>query len=121
MTVEYDHLWRGANKTRDSLLGGGTVGATATTPAFSIGDFTDLSFELHRGWALRASASYNVSQSWSIEPYYVRWRVSDSPESSGSVAYTVNAITARQTFNAYEPLNFTNEFGVKVGWHFGGR
>jgi len=42
-------------------------------------------------------------------------------ESSGSVAYTVNAITARQTFNAYEPLNFTNEFGVKVGWHFGGR
>jgi hypothetical protein len=121
VTVEYDHLLLGSNKTRDSLLGGGTVPATATAPAFSIGDFTDLSFEQHGGWALRAHASYNVSRSWSIEPYYVRWRVSDSPLSSGSVAYTVNAITVRQTLNYYEPLNFTNEFGVKVGWHFGGR
>lgn len=121
LTVEYDHLLRGWNTTRDSLLTGGTVPATSTTPAFSIGDFTDLSFTQHRGWGLRASASYDVSRSWSIEPYYVRWRVGDSPVSSGSVAYAVNSITARQTFNYYEPLNFTNEFGVKVGLHFGGR
>lgn len=121
VTIEYDHLLRGWNTTRNSLLRGGTVPATSTTPAFSIGDFTDLSFKQRTGWALRASAAYQVSRSWSIEPYYVRWRVADSTTNSGSVAYTVSAITVRQTLNYYEPLNFTNEFGVKVGLHFGGR
>jgi hypothetical protein len=119
--VEYDHLLRGWNTTRDSLLGGGIVPATSTTPQFSIGDFTDHSFKQDRGWALRASASYPLSRSWSIEPYYVRWRVSDSSVSAGSVALTVNAITVRQTLNAYEPRNVTKEFGMKIGWHFGGR
>ena len=121
VTVEYDHLLRGWNTTRDSLLAGGAVPATPTAPAFSIGDFTDISFVQHRGWALRTSASYRLSRVWSIEPYYVRWRVSDSPTNSGSVAYTVNAITARQTLNYYEPLNFTNELGLKVALHFGGK
>lgn len=121
VTVEYDHLLRGWQKTRNSLLGGGTVPATSTTPAFSIGDFTDLSFDQHAGWALRGSAAYQLNRSWSIEPYYVGWRVSSSPVSTGSVAYAVNAVTARQTLNAYEPLNFTHEFGVKIGLHFGGR
>ncbi len=118
LTLEYDHLLRGWNTTRNSLLGGGTVPATSTTPQFSIGDFTDLSFDQRSGRALRASASYQLSRSWSIEPYYVRWRVNDSTVNDGSVAYTVNGITARQTLSYYEPLNFTNEFGVKIGWRF---
>lgn len=121
LTMEYDRLARGWNKTRESLLQGGTVPATSTTPAFSIGDFRDLSFTQHTGWGLRASASYEINRSWSIAPYYIRWHVSDSPVVDGSVAYTVNAITARQTFGYYEPLNFTNEYGVKVGLHFGGK
>jgi hypothetical protein len=121
LTVEYDRLLRGWQKTRESLLTGGTVPATSTAPAFTIGDFKDLSFAQHHGWAFRASAAYLINKSWSIEPYYTRWRVGDSPVSDGSVAYTVNGITARQTLSYYEPLNFTNEFGVKVGFHFGGR
>ena len=95
--------------------------ATSDAPAFAIGDFTDLSFKQRKGWAFRASASYALNRSWSLEPYYVRWRVNDSPVSEGSVAFVVNGITARQTLGYYEPLNFTNEFGVKIGWHFGGR
>lgn len=121
ITVEYDRLLRGWNTTRNSYLRGGLVPATDTTPAFSIGDFNDLSFDQHNGWALRASASYMLRPSWSIEPYYTRWRVSGSTTDSSSVAYTVNGITARQAFNYYEPLNYTNEFGVKIGWHFGGK
>lgn len=121
LTVEYDHLLRGWNTTRNSLLRGGTVPATSDAPAFAIGDFTDLSFKQRTGWAFRASASYALNRSWSLEPYYVRWRVSDSPVSEGSVAFVVNGITARQTLGYYEPLNFTNEFGVKIGLHFGGR
>lgn len=120
-TAEYDHLLRGWNTTRDSLLGGGTVPATSTTPAFTIGDFTDFSFEQHGGYGLRASASYQLSRSWSIEPYYTRWHVNDSSATAGSVAYAVNAITVRQTLNAYEPVNFTNEYGVKIGVHLGRR
>lgn len=121
VTMEYDRLVRGWNTTRNSLLGGGTVPATATTPAFSIGDFTNLSFTQRTGSALRASASYQLSRSWSIAPYYVRWRVADSPVSTGSVAYTVNAITVRQTLGYYEPHNFTDEFGVKIGLRLGRR
>lgn len=121
VSLEYDHLVRGWQKTRNSLLGGGEVPATTTAPAFSIGDFTDLSFDQHTGGALRASVSYQVNGRWSIEPYYVRWRVNASPVSAGSVAFTVNSITARQTLGYYEPLNFTNEFGVKIGLRLGGR
>jgi hypothetical protein len=121
VTIEYDRLLRGWQKTRNSLLGGGVVPSTESTPSFAIGDFTDISFPQHHGWALRVSAHYALSRSWSLEPYYLRWHVADSPVKSGSVAFTVNAITARQTLNFREPVNFTNEFGVKVGWHFGER
>jgi hypothetical protein len=121
VTVEYDHLLRGWQKTRNSLLGGGTVPATTSTPSFTIGDFTDLSFPQHDGWALRASAAYHLNRSWSIEPYYLRWRIEDSPVRTGSVAYTVNNITARQSLGYYEPHNVTNEFGIKVGWHLGNK
>lgn len=121
LSFEFDPLLRGWNTTRNSLLGGGTVPATTTTPSFVIGDFTDLKFKQRNGQAVRASASYAVSRSWSIEPYYVRWRVRDSSIYTGSVAYTVNGITARRQLDYLEPLNVTNEFGVKVGLHFGGR
>lgn len=121
VTVEYDILIRGWNTTRNSLLTGGTVPATSTTPAFTIGDFTDLSFKQRKGHAVRASASMQLSRKWSIEPYLQRWRVNDSSINAGSVAYTVNAITARQTINYLEPHNFTHEVGVKIGLRLGGR
>ena len=120
LTVEYDHLLRGWQTTRNSLLGGGTVPATSTTPAFTIGDFTDFSFDQRQGWALRASATYAVGR-WSIEPYIVKWQVEDSNTVAGSVAYGVGGVVARQTLNAYEPFNTTMEYGVKFGVHFGGR
>lgn len=120
-TVEYDRLLRGWQTTRDSKLGGGVVPATTTAPSFTLGDFTDFSFDQHVGWALRASTSYQVTRRWSIEPYYVRWRVNPSSTTAGSVAFTVNSVTARQPLNAFEPLNMTNELGVKIGVRFGGR
>ena len=36
-------------------------------------------------------------------------------------AYTVGGVTARGQLNAYEPLNTTSEFGVKIALRFGGR
>ena len=35
-----------------------------------------------------------------------------------TATFTVNHVTAREQFGAYEPLNVTNEFGVKWGFHF---
>lgn len=121
LTVEYDHLIRGWQTTRNSLLGSGTVPATSTAPAFTIGDFTDLSFDQHHGRALRASATVPVTDRWSIQPYYTHWRIEDSPISTGSVAYAVGGVTVRGQLNAYEPFNTTAEFGVKIGFRFGGR
>lgn len=121
VTVEYDLLVRGWQTTRNSLLGSGTVPATSTAPAFTIGDFTDLSFDQHDGRAFRVSAVVPVSDHWSIQPYYTHWRVEDSPVTTGSVAYTVGGITARGQLNAYEPLNTTAEAGVKIAFRFGRR
>jgi hypothetical protein len=121
VTVEYDRLVRGWNTTRNSIFGAGTVPATDTAPSFVIGDFTDLTFKQRDGWGFRASAAYPLARRWTIEPYYVRWQLADSPVSQGSVAFAVNGITARQTLNYLEPHNFTNEFGVKLGLRFGGR
>jgi hypothetical protein len=35
-----------------------------------------------------------------------------------TATFTVNGMTARQQFCAYEPRNVTNEFGVRLGFHF---
>ena len=116
--LEYDYLIRGWQTTRDSELGGGSVPATTTAPAFTIDGFTDISFAQHAGWALRASANCQVTTHWSVEPYYIRWSVGDSPASHLTAAFTVNRVTAQEQLGFYEPYNVTNEFGVKLSLHF---
>jgi len=117
-TLEYDQLLHGWQTTRDSRFGGGEVPATPTAPAFTIEGFSDISFDQHAGYALRASGKYRFTKRWSVEPYYVYWNVKDSPVSYETVAFTVNGITAVEQFGAYEPDNFTHEFGVKLGFRF---
>lgn len=116
--LEYDFLLHGWQNTRDSALGNGDIPATATAPAFTIDGFTDVSFSQPGGWALRASAKYPVTRRWSLEPYYVRWDVRSSPVNYETVTFTVNNVTAREQLGAYEPVNTTNEFGVRLGFHF---
>ena len=117
-TLEGDALVHGWQKTRDSELGGGDVPATPIAPAFTIEGFSDISFTQSKGWALRASAKYDVTPHLSLEPYYIRWTVGASPRNDETVTFTVNGITAREQLGAYEPLNHTNEAGVKLGFHF---
>ena len=119
-SLEYDVLIHGSQHTHDSELGGGEVPPTATAPAFTVDGFTDISYSQPRGWALRASAKYQVTRHWSLEPYYVQWNISASPVSYETATFTVNRVTAREPFGAYEPLNVTHEFGVKWGLHFCG-
>jgi len=118
LNVEYDRLLRGWQTTRDSGFGSGDIPATTTAPGFTIDGFTDVSFAQHEGWALRASAKYQVARHWSVEPSYIHWTVGDSPVNSETVTFTVNRVTARQQIGFYEPFNTTNEFGVKLGFHF---
>ena len=115
---EYDHLLHGWQTTRDSQLGGGDVPATPTAPPFTIEGFSDISFDQHAGWALRARAQYQMARQWSVEPEYIHWNVSASPVNFETATFTVNGITAREELGAYEPLNSTNEFVVKLGFHF---
>jgi hypothetical protein len=116
--LEYDRLLHGWQTTRDSELGGGDIPATPTAPQFTIDGFTDISFAQHSGWALRASAKYQVTPHWSVEPSYIHWNVSASPVNYETATFTVNNVTARQQVGFYEPLNTTNEFLVKLGLHF---
>ena len=118
VNLEFNRLLHGWQKTRGSELGGGDVPATMTAPAFTIDGFTDTSFSQSGGWALRASAKYQVTRHWSVEPYYVHWNVSASPVNDQTVTFTVNHVTARERIGFYEPLNTTDEFGVKWGFHF---
>jgi len=117
-TLEYDHLIRGWQTTRNSKLGGGAVPATPTAPAFTIDGMTDVSFVQHGGWSARASAKYYLTNRWSVEPYYVHWRVNDSPSKDETVSFTVNQVTAHEQLGFYEPLNNTKELGVKLGLRF---
>ena len=114
--LEYDHLLHGWQTTRDSQLGGGDVPATAIAPPFTIEGFSDISFDQHSGWALRASAKYQVTRRWSAELQYIHWNVNASTVNHETATFTVNGITARQQLGAYEPLNKTNEFVAKVGF-----
>ena len=117
-TVEYDHLIHGWQTTRNSLLGGGNVPATPTAPAFTIDGIADVSFTQHSGWSARASAKYQVTNRWSVEPFYVHWSVNASPSSDETVTFTVNRVTAREQLGFYEPFNTTDEFGAKLGFRF---
>jgi hypothetical protein len=116
--LEFDPLIHGWQKTRDSELGSGDIPATTTAPAFTIDGFTDISFSQSGGWALRASTKYQLTKLWSVEPYYVHWHVSASPVNYETATFTVNHVTAQERRGAYEPLNVTHEFGVKLGFHF---
>jgi hypothetical protein len=116
--LEYDFLLHGWQTTRDSELGGGTLPATPTAPAFTINGFSDISFHQHSGWAIRASAKYQWTRLVSVEPAYIHWNVSASPVSYETATFTVNGITAQEQFGAIEPLNHTNEFAIKLGFHF---
>jgi hypothetical protein len=118
VNLEFDRLLHGWQKTRGSDLGGGDVPATPSAPPFTIEGFTDVSFSQAGGWALRASAKYQVTRHFSLEPYYVHWNVSASPMNDQTVTFTVNQVTARERIGFYEPLNTTNELGVKWGFHF---
>lgn len=116
--LEYDQLLHGWQTTRDSQLGGGDIPATPSAPAFTIDGFSDISFDQHSGWGLRARAKYQLSTQWSVEPEYIHWNVGDSTVEVETATFTVNRITARQQLGAYEPRNTTDEFVVKVGFHF---
>ncbi len=116
--LEYDRLIHGWQKTRNSELGGGELPATTTAPGFSIDGFTDISFAQASGWALRVSATYQATTAWSVEPYYLHWSVGASPVNHETATFTVNNVTAQEQIGAYEPSNVTNEFGVKLGFHF---
>jgi hypothetical protein len=116
--LEFDLLMHGWQKTRDSALGSGDIPATTTAPAFTIDGFTDISFSQRSGWAPRVSAKYQLTKIWSVEPYYVHWNVSASPVNYETATFTVNHVTAHEQRGAYEPLNVTHEFGVKLGFHF---
>ena len=116
--VEYDRLLHGWQSTRDSDLGGGDIPPTATAPGFTIDGFTDISFAQHQGWGLRASGKYQVTRHWSLEPSYVHWSINASPVNYETATFTVNGVTAEEQLGAYEPVNTTNEFGVKLGFRF---
>ena len=116
--LEYDQLLHGWQRTHDSQLGGGDVPATPTAPAFTIEGFSDISFDQHSGWALRAGATYQMTRQWSLEPEYIHWNVSASPVNYETATFTVHGITAQQQLGFYEPLNTTNEFVVKLGFRF---
>ncbi len=116
--LEYDRLIRGWQETRNSKLGGGDIPPTTTAPGFTINGITDISFAQHAGWALRASAKYQLTHRWSVQPYYVHWSVSASPVNYQTATFTVHNVTAHEQFGAFEPFNVTKEFGVKLGFHF---
>jgi hypothetical protein len=115
---EYDQMLRGRQKTLDSELGGGQVPATPIAPAFTIDAFSDVSFEQHRGFAVRASAKYEFNRRWSVQPYWIYWGVDDSTRSDATVTFSVRGIPAVEQFTAVEPQNWTNEFGAKFSLRF---
>ncbi len=118
LNLEYDYLLHGWQRTHDSQLGGGDVPATPIAPALTIQGFSDISLDQHPGWALRAGAKYQMTRHWSVEPGYIHWKVSASPVNYETATFTVNSITVRQQFGAYEPLNTTDEFVLKLGFRF---
>ena len=68
--------------------------------------------------ALRASAKYQLTRHWSLEPFYVHWTVSASPVNDQTATFTVDQVTAQERIGFFEPLNHTDEFGVKWGFRF---
>ncbi len=124
LNVEYDRLLRGWQTTRNSAFGSGVLPATSMAPAFSIDGFTDIAFTQHDGWALRASAKWSAGSSDPARQGLVGGAVLHplarraSPVNTETITFTVNGMTAREQFGAYEPVNFTNEFGVKLGFRF---
>ena len=106
------------NTTRGSALGGATFPRRRPRRLSRFDGFSDVSFSQSGGWAFRAGAKYQVTRRWSVEPFYIHWNVSASPPNDQTVTFTVNRVTAHERIGFFEPLNTTDEFGVKLGLHF---
>lgn len=111
--IEYDYLIHGWQTTHDSAFGSSAIDATSIAPAFTLNSLTDVSFDQHKGWALRTGAKFDMTRRLSVEPYWIHWTVEDSPDSFETASFTVNGITAQQDLGVYEPHNTTEEVGVK--------
>jgi hypothetical protein len=53
-----------------------------------------------------------------VEPEYIHWTVGASPVNYETATFTVRGVTAQEQLGAYEPVNRTNEFVVKLGFRF---
>ena len=118
LNLEYDHLLHGWQTTRDSQLGGGDVPATPTAPAFTIEGFSDVSFRSALRMGAARQCEISGGRQWSVEPEYIHWNVNASPVNYETATFTVNNITVEQQLGAYEPLNRTDEFLMRVGFRF---
>jgi len=104
VNLEFDPLIHGWQKTRDSALGGGDIPATRARPRSRSTASATCRFRSTGDGRLAPSAKYQVTRRWSVEPYYVHWRVSASPVSYEDRHVHRQHITAREQFGAYEPL-----------------
>ena len=67
---------------------------------------------------VRASAKYPDDQALvggAVLRGLARQRLAGEYE---TVTFTVNNVTAQEQLGAYEPVNVTSEFGVRLGVHF---
>ena len=62
----------------------------------------------------------NISwaDSWWVEPEYIALERRASPVNYETATFTVHNITVEQQLGAYEPLNRTDEFLMRVGFRF---
>lgn len=116
--IEGDVLIRGWQTTRYSRIPPFSVPSTATAPAFAFLGTNDLNFRQRLGYGLRASAKLHLERHWSLEPYFSHWGIAQSIPDVATFRYTVNGQPEQYSVVYTEPRNHTNEFGLKVGFHF---
>jgi hypothetical protein len=106
--LEADVLLRGWQLTQFSYL----------PPSGTFLSATDVKFTQRLGGALRTSAKINLDRRWSVEPYFVHWSIDTSSVDFSTVRYTLAGQPTQVSAALVEPYNFTNEFGVKLGFRF---
>ncbi len=116
--IEGDVLIHGWQTTRQSRIPPFSAPATATAPAFAFLGTNDLNFRQRLGYGLRASAKLHLTRHFSLEPYFNHWGIARSVPDVATFRYTVNGQPEQYSVVYTEPRNHTNEFGLKVGFHF---
>lgn len=98
----------------DFLIAGSQFSGLSVANNNGYTDASDVTNRQTSGYGLNGSIMYQRPDGWSFGPYFKYWNISNSD----TAAWTYKSGGTSYSVSAWEPANFTEEYGLKASYKF---